>query len=123
MPVLAAGDRDYNETNSKGVLINKRERFYNFGEVGAKINGFVGYTNNGNKKIGQYGLEQYFNNELDRQNILGSKNYFFSIFNNNNISELMENNNNIENYGDIYTTIDENVQNYLYLLLKDIHKQ
>ncbi|MDI9354809.1 MAG: hypothetical protein QM532_01025 [Cyanobium sp. MAG06] len=92
--------------------------------MGAKINGFVGYINNGDKKIGQYGLEQYFNNELDRKNILGSKNYFAEVFGNNNILKLINTENNVvEDYGDVYTTIDEGVQNYLYLLLKEIQEK
>ena len=121
-PVLAASDREYNSTNSKGVIINKRDRFYSFVQVGAKINGFVGYV--GDEKVGQYGLEQYFNNELNKKNLKGSENKFVQLFSNNNILDLIKDKNkNTEDFGDIYTTIDEGVQNYLYLILKETEEK
>lgn len=49
--------------NFKGIkYISKKHRYYPEGEVGAHFLGFVGYS--GDKTVGRYGLEGFFNREL-----------------------------------------------------------
>ena len=118
-PVLAAIDKDVSATNSKGLTITKKERFYSFGEIGAKVLGFVGYVDD--EKVGQYGIEQYYNDVLNKKNIDGRKNVFFQLFDS---SDLFKNKDKTQDgYGDVYITIDANVQNYLYLVLKDTYNK
>lgn len=55
--------RQIEALNINGVkLAPENWRFYPYGEITAHLTGFVGAADE--KKIGQYGLEEYYNNEL-----------------------------------------------------------
>ncbi len=105
----------------RGLIISrKKSRVYFEKEIAAKILGFVGF--NDTKKTGLYGLEKYYNDVLEKDPISNS-NIFAEIFsdfksessNNSNFKKGGIENNNLK--GNIYLTIDINVERYLNQLL------
>jgi stage V sporulation protein D (sporulation-specific penicillin-binding protein) len=97
-----------------GISIQKfQKRVYPMGFVGAKVVGFTGDGEDGVR--GRAGLEKYYDDVLSSRG--GSVNNFFSSI----FAEL--DNKSIEKPllgQNIVTTIEPNVQQYLYQLLKDI---
>lgn len=105
----------------RGVIVNrKKSRVYFEKEVGAKVFGFVGYSDT--KKVGLYGLEKYYNDVLQKAGTTNS-NFFAEVFSDlssktsGKEESLKEKINNTQ--GDINLTIDGNVEKYLHKVLLD----
>ncbi len=82
-----------------------RWRYYPEQSLASQVVGFVGYD--GTSTTGLYGLEKYYNNVLNRSNAGMYVNLFAQIFSN--IQSVTGG----QHEGDIVTTIDPNVQQYL----------
>ncbi len=99
----------------RGLIVNrKKSRVYFEKEIGAKIFGFVGFTEN--RKTGLYGLERYYNDILEKKNIVNS-NFFAEVFSDFNSSDKEKRDSSrmleyASSEGDINLTIDANVQRY-----------
>lgn len=91
-----------------GVEIQKeRWRYYPGGSLAAQTVGFVGYD--GNNLVGRYGLEKYYEDVLSRDSNQAYVNFFAEIFSN--IKQSL--NGDSKNEGDIITSIEPAVQNFL----------
>jgi cell division protein FtsI/penicillin-binding protein 2 len=96
-----------------GVNIYKeRWRYYPGDELASQVLGFVGYK--GDDFSGRYGLENFYNTTLTRTNENVYVNLFAEIFSD--IHKSLTDTGTAE--GDIVTSIDPNVQNYLENQLK-----
>ena len=105
----------------RGVIVNrKKSRVYFEKEVGAKVFGFVGYSDT--KRTGLYGIEKYYNDVLQKEAGTNS-NFFAEVFSdlnsktNLNKDNLKDKINNTQ--GDINLTIDPNVERNLHKVLLD----
>jgi stage V sporulation protein D (sporulation-specific penicillin-binding protein) len=88
-----------------GLTLNADKwRYYPGGSLASKAIGFVSFRNN--NLVGNYGLEQYYNDVLTRDNSDTSVNFFAEIFANIQ-SSLFKNN---SSTGDIVTSIEPTVQ-------------
>lgn len=101
----------------KGMIVNrKKSRVYFEKDTGAKVFGFVGYSDI--KRIGLYGIEKYYNDVLQKQATTNS-NFFAEVFsdlNSKTVSgkdSLKDQTNNTQ--GDINLTLDPSVE-------RDLHK-
>jgi len=91
-----------------GLQIQKeRWRFYPGNDLAAQVLGFVGYD--GDKLVGRYGLEKYYEDTLSRQSDQVSVNFFAEIFSN--LKKTI--NNSSKREGNIVISIEPTVQNYL----------
>ncbi len=90
-----------------GVSIFKDNwRFYPGGELASQTLGFLAYK--GDDKIGQYGLERFYNNILSKPKDEAYVNFFAEVF-----SNIKESVINTEKQGDIVTTIEPSTQHTL----------
>jgi len=99
-----------------GVILTKDKwRVYPGGSMGANILGFVGYK--GDELVGRYGLEQFYEDTLARKGDDLYVNFFAQIFAN------LKNTFNSEqtNEGDIVTTIEPSVQDFLDKKLSEVN--
>jgi stage V sporulation protein D (sporulation-specific penicillin-binding protein) len=101
--------------NIPGLQIQK-ERWANFpgDSTAAQALGFIGYD--GDKLVGRYGLEKYYEDVLSRDNNKAYVNFFAEIFSN--IKDTVSDNSKRE--GDIITSVEPTVQNFLEKELNDI---
>ncbi len=97
-------------------VINDKWRFYPGGTLGAHALGFVGYK--GDILTGRYGLEQYYNDVLSRTVGGLNVNFFAELFSDlgSTISDSSK------QAGDIETTIEPSVQDYLQKQLIQVRK-
>ncbi len=106
----------------KGVIVNrKKSRVYFEKGVGAKVFGFVGFSED--KKTGLYGLERYYNDVLEKKNLVNA-NFFAEVFSdfNSSDSEIEEKSRMLQyasSEGDINLTLDVNVQRYTAKVLAE----
>lgn len=106
----------------KGLVVNrKKSRIYFEKEIGAKVFGFVGFS--GDIKTGLYGLERYYNDVLEKKDVVNT-NFFAEVFSDFNTDNEKQNTTsrmlqNISSEGDINLTLDINVQRYLTQILND----
>lgn len=94
--------------NIKGVAIEENfDRYYPFDSLGSHIIGFMSETKNNPKKIGQYGLEGYYNKELEGNEgkFTGFKDGWGRI-----IRSLTSQEEMAVNGVSLVTTIDKNIQ-------------
>lgn len=105
----------------KGIIVNrKKSRVYFEKDTGAKVFGFVGYTDV--KKVGLYGIEKYYNDILQKE-ATSNSNFFAEVFSdlsskaNLNKESLKEKMNNTQ--GDINLTLDPNIERDLHKVLVD----
>ncbi len=105
----------------KGLIVNrKKSRVYFEKDTGAKVFGFVGYSDI--NRVGLYGVEKYYNDILQKKPTSNS-NFFAEVFSDLNsksksdIESLKNQKNNTQ--GDINLTIDPNVERYLHKILLD----
>jgi len=95
------------EFNLIGVDIEKeRWRYYPGEYLAARTVGFVGYD--GDKLVGRYGLEKYYEDVLNRNNNLMNINFFAEIFSNLKQSITEDS----KRTGDIITSIEPTVEDY-----------
>lgn len=90
-----------------GVSIYKDNwRFYPGGNLSAHTLGFLAYK--GDEKVGQYGLERFYNSTLSKPKDATYVNFFAEVFSN--IKDVVLNN---EKQGDVITTIEPSAQHTL----------
>lgn len=113
------------DLNYRGVIVQvKKSRVYYEKSLAAKVLGFVGF--NKNKKTGLYGLEEFYNDVLDKSN-LSNSNFFAEAFSDLNLSlselkkKSVSNGNRME--GDLQLTIDVNVEKYLHNQIQQTMKK
>jgi stage V sporulation protein D (sporulation-specific penicillin-binding protein) len=99
-------------------FVKDNKRSYPQEDVGAKILGFVG--NNGVKVQGQYGIERYYNDVLERATSGQTVNFFASLFAD--VQKTSISNRDMTE-GDIVLTIDTEVERALHATLVDTKKQ
>jgi stage V sporulation protein D (sporulation-specific penicillin-binding protein) len=100
----------------KGVqLVPEYYRSYPYDIAAAQVLGFVGFS--GDKLLGRYGLERYYNDVLSRSDEGLHVNFFAEIFSD--ISKTLFSNQN-EREGDLVLTIEPNVQLFVEDELKSI---
>lgn len=98
--------------NISGLSIFKDNwRFYPGGNLASHTLGFLAFKDN--DKVGQYGLERYYNNTLSKPKDESYVNFFAEVFSN--ISDTLSN----TSKGDIVTTIEPLTQLTLESELKD----
>ncbi len=101
-----------------GVNIFKEKwRFYPGGTLASHVLGLVGYKES--ELGGRYGLERQYNKELSRNNNNPYVNFFAEVFSN--INETLFKNGVKE--GDVVTTIEPQVQNFLEKKLTEVGKK
>jgi len=97
-----------------GVSIFKDNwRFYPGGSLASHTLGFLAFK--GDDRVGQYGLERYYNTTLSKPKDVSYVNFFAEVFSN--IRESIANQNE-NNQGDIITTIEPSTQHTLEAELK-----
>ncbi len=93
----------------KFAIVSKNNRVYTADDLASKIVGFVGDDGRGVR--GLYGVEKYYNDELSRDDGGVRVNFFAELF-----SDIRQNE--VSNYdrkhGDIYLTLEDNVERMLY---------
>ncbi len=98
-----------------GVSIFKEKwRFYPGGTLASHVLGFVGYKES--ELGGRYGLERQYNTLLFRANNNSYVNFFAEVFSNINKTLFKDG----EGSGDIVTTIEPEVQNFLEKKLEEV---
>ncbi len=102
--------------NGKEIVNSKR--VYVLGEIGAKVLGYFGHTNESYR--GQYGIEKYYNDILERGDGDIYANLFAELF-----AEVGGNTfSNLDNRrGDIVLTTDIEASRFLYKTLNEIHNE
>jgi len=96
-----------------GVSIYKDNwRFYPGESLASQTLGFLAYK--GDDKVGQYGLERFYNSTLSLPKDQAYVNFFAEVFSN--IKDTVDNEN--DNQGDIVTTIEPSTQHTLETELK-----
>jgi len=105
--------------NLKGVDVNREKwRFYPAGEMAAHLLGLVAYDQD--EQAGRYGLERYYEDDLNRNNESSFVNFFAEVFTN--IAETVSSKNTPAKEGDIITTIEPQVQAFLENELKQLNE-
>ncbi len=103
-----------NNLKLPGVSLYKQKwRFYPGGSLAAKTIGFVSYKKD--QLIGNYGLEEYYNDVLSRENNSLYVNFFAEIFANVK-STIFKN---TSNPGNLITSIEPTVQSHIENILLD----
>src|SRR3989339_1688837 len=101
-----------------GVSVFKEKwRFYPGGSLASQTLGLVGYKDT--ELGGRYGLERQYNNELKRENNDLYVNFFAEVFSNINKTLLKDE----AGEGDIVTTIEPIVQNFLEKKLVEVEER
>ena len=88
-------------------IVKERWRYYPGDDSASQVLGFVGYD--GDNLVGRYGLEKYYEDVLSRQDNQAYVNFFAEIFSD--IKQTVSST--YKNEGDIVTTIEPTVQDYL----------
>ena len=114
---LVADTQDVEIIKNDKKIIEKK-RIYPYGEIGAKVLGFVAYDQN--DKVGRYGIEKYYNDILSRDNEKFWTNFFAEIFGETKGSLIKDE---PINEGDIILTIDDEVQKFVYDTLEKTKKE
>ncbi len=90
-----------------GVSIYKDNwRFYPGGDLASHVLGFLAYK--GDDKVGQYGLERFYNSTLSKPKDVAYVNFFAEVF-----SSIKDTISNTQKQGDIVTTIEPNTEHTL----------
>lgn len=100
--------------NEKAIILKKdQKRFYPGNTQAAHVLGFVG--SNGDRVLGRYGLERYYEETLARSGNTTSSNFFADLFLKAGETILSTR----EREGDLVTTIEPTVQGFLERVLTD----
>ncbi len=97
-------------------LEHEKARAYPANSLASHILGFVGFREH--DKIGQYGLERYYENILKREDRATFVNFFAEVFAG--IKDTVNTNSLAEKEGDIYVGIEPQVQSFIEEQLKNI---
>lgn len=95
-------------------LFREQWRYYPGGTLAAHTLGFVGYK--GDEYAGRYGLERYYDDTLARDDNNLDVNFFAELF-----ANLRVFKNGKGQMGDVVTSIEPSVQQYLEETLKELH--
>ncbi|MCX6752796.1 MAG: penicillin-binding protein 2 [Candidatus Nomurabacteria bacterium] len=105
-----------NNLNIKGINIYKEKwRFYPGLDMAAQSLGLVGFK--GDELAGRYGLERQYNDVLSRDKDNPYINFFAEVFSN--LKQTLFSGN-VENAGDLVTTIEPSVQDFLSSKLLEV---
>lgn len=99
-------------------IYRERWRYYPGKELAAQSIGFVGFK--GKTETGVTGLERYYNDVLERDSSAVNVNFFAEVFST--IGSAVFDSGKKE-AGDVVTTIEPSVEQYLEKILKDVQKQ
>lgn len=103
----------------KGLsFVKDSKRSYPQDDIGAKVIGFVG--NDGNRVRGQYGIERYYDDILNRDGVGHSVNFFAELFTDIQKTIIAKQQ---EEGGDIVLTLDAEVQRALHTTLTETRKE
>ncbi len=102
--------------NDKDIIT--RNRVYTYGDLAAKVLGFVAYDEH--SRVGRYGIEKYYNDVLERESSKLYTNFFAEIFGD---LESSLSTSTPRQEGNITLTIDVEAQKYLHTVLADTQKQ
>lgn len=103
----------------EGVVLEKeRWRLYPGEERASNTIGFVGFE--GDELVGRYGLEQFYENVLERRDEKLYKNIFVEVFSSVRDAAKARHN---EARGDVVTTIEPNVQGFLEGVLAKVNDE
>lgn len=109
--------RKINSLNLNGVgVYPEKWRRYPYGSLAAHVLGYVGFAEEGDKRVGTYGIERFYNGILDRDTSGLYTNFFVEVFSGIGSALTGEV---ISRDGDIVLTIEPDVQSYLEQLLND----
>ena len=100
------------------------DRFYPGGILGSDVLGFLGYDQNG--RSGQYGIEEYYNEQLfgkPESTTKSSSNSITSIFTRWFSGKSDDSGKIIRRPADVVLTIDKNIQSYIETILADLLKK
>jgi stage V sporulation protein D (sporulation-specific penicillin-binding protein) len=111
---LAIRDLDINGVS----IIKDKWRFYPGFDIGAQMLGFVGF--NGQEYGGQYGLERYYEDILERESHNENINFFAEVFSN--LSQSFKKDG-LRTKGDIVTTIEPSVQTFFQTRLNGVQEE
>ena len=116
-PTVVAESVD-EKTIKGGKEIINTQRMYVLGQIGSKVLGYFGYTNSSYR--GQYGIEKYYNDVLERGDGDVYANLFAELF-----AEVDGGTfSNLDNRrGDIVLTTDIEASRFLYKTLNEIHAE
>lgn len=103
------------EIEGVGVYPEKWRR-YPYGSLAAHVLGYVGYGSEGDERVGIYGIEQFYNDVLSRDDGGLYVNFFAQVFSG--IGEAFTGDT-TSREGDVSLTIEPDVQLYLEKLLAD----
>lgn len=114
-----ASARKISELDIVGVVLEKeRWRLYPGEERAANTIGFVGFD--GDNLVGRYGIEQYYEETLERNNETLYKNIFVEVFSS--VKDVARADDGT-GQGDVLTTIEPNVQGFLEGVLADVAEE
>ncbi len=103
-----------------GLIIEKEKwRYYPGDSLAANVIGFTGYDDSGLNILGRYGLEKYYEDNLERKSNNLYTNTFAEIFSNINKNFIQDKG----REGDIITSIDPEVQGYVEKIISDTNKK
>ncbi len=107
------------EKKLMGVSVEKEKwRFYPGKSLASHVVGFLAFDQE-NKYRGQYGLERYYDETLDRTDVQVFKNFFVEIFSN--LKNIIASDN--TNKGSIYLTIEPVAQGFVESELENLNKK
>lgn len=99
-------------------FVKDNKRAYPQEEIGAKVLGFVG--NDGLRIKGQYGIERYYNDVLERASSVQSVNFFAELFAD---IEKTSVSNRDKQEGDVVLTIDAEAERALHSVLEETRNE
>jgi len=109
----------------KGLSIAyETDRFYPGGILGSDVLGFLGYDKNG--RSGQYGIEEYYNEELfgkPESSTKSGSNSITDVFTRWFSGKSDDSGKVIRRPSDVVLTIDKNIQSYIETVLSDLLKK
>ncbi len=109
-----------NNLKLSGVIVEKENwRYYPGESLASNLVGFVGFDDTGTNLEGRYGLEKYYNENLNRDRKSLYTNAFAEIFSNINKNFIQDK----DREGDIITTIDPEVEGYVEKVISDTNKK
>lgn len=101
------------------LLVPQQWRYYPGDTVGARVVGFVGYSNDSTELHGKYGLERHYDDVLYRESNARRVNFFAELFTD--LGEYVTNSK-VHQSGDVITSLEPSVSRTLDTVLQDTHE-